>query len=77
MGEERHRAAPPNAWVRALIALVSLGVGAYGVSCLIRGRLVTEGIVLEGGPARVVGAIIAALAGISLARSLYPWVRKR
>jgi hypothetical protein len=62
--------------VRAVIALVALGVGVYGVSCLIHGRLVTEGIVLEGGPARVVGGIIAGVAAITLARTLYPRCRK-
>jgi hypothetical protein len=51
-------------------------VGVYGVSCLIRGRLVTEGVVLEGIPARVVGAIIAVMAAISLVQTLYPWGRK-
>jgi hypothetical protein len=63
--------------VRVVVALVVLGVGAYGVICLIRGKLVTEGVVLEGAPARVVGALIAALAAITLARSLYPRRRKR
>jgi hypothetical protein len=53
-----------------------LGVGAYGVSCLILGRLVTGGLVLEGIQARVVGAIIAALAAISLVRTFYPRGRK-
>jgi hypothetical protein len=62
--------------VRALVALVALGVGVYGVVCLIRGRLVTEGVVLEGIPARVVGATIAAIAAISLVRTLYPRERK-
>src|SRR5262249_11035629 len=71
-GGRRNRAEAPSPWVRALVALVILGVGVYGVSCLIRGRLVTEGVVLEGLPARVVGALIAALAAISLARTLYP-----
>jgi hypothetical protein len=52
--------------------LVTLGMGVYGVNCLIRGRLVSEDVVLEGIPARVVGAIIAALAAIMLARNLYP-----
>jgi hypothetical protein len=51
-------------------------VGVYGVSCLIRGRLVSEGVVLEGAPARVVGALIAALAAMTLARSLYGRGRK-
>jgi hypothetical protein len=77
MGKERrNRAEPLNPWVRGLVALVSLGVGAYGVSCLILGRLITEGVVLEGIPARVVGAIIAALAAISLVRTCYPRGRK-
>jgi len=58
--------------VRAIVTLVTLGVGGYGVSCLIGGRLVTEGVVLEGVPARVVGAIIAGVAAITLARTLYP-----
>jgi hypothetical protein len=62
--------------VRILVALVTLGVGVYGVSCLIRGRLVSEGVVLEGAPARVVGALMAALAAITLARSLYGRGRK-
>jgi hypothetical protein len=62
--------------VRALVCLVTLGIGVYGVSCLIRGRLVSEGAVLEGVSARVVGALIAALAAISLLRSLYRWERK-
>jgi hypothetical protein len=70
------RMKPPNPWVRALVALVTLGVGGYGVSCLIRGRLVTEGVVLEGIPARVLGAIVAAIAAISLVRTLYPRGRK-
>ena len=74
-GGRRNRAEPPNPWVRALVALVTLGVGVYGVSCLVRGRLVTEGVVLEGTPARIVGAIVAALAAISLVRTLYPWGR--
>jgi hypothetical protein len=71
-GGRRNRAEPLNSWARALVALVALGVGVYGVSYLIRGRLVTEGVVLEGVLARVVGAILAALAAISLARTLYP-----
>jgi hypothetical protein len=75
-GKRRNRTEPPPRWVRAVIALVTLGVGASGVSCLIRGRLVTEGIVLEGVPARVVGGIVAGLAAISLARTLYPRGRK-
>jgi hypothetical protein len=62
--------------VRALVALVILGVVIYGASCVIRGKLVTEGMVLEGMPARVVGAIIAALAAISLVRTLYPRERE-
>jgi hypothetical protein len=62
--------------VRTLVALVILGAGVYGVSCLIRGRLVSEGVALEGTPARVVGAIIAALAAISLVRTLSPRGRK-
>jgi hypothetical protein len=41
-GGRRNRAEPPKRWVRALVALVALGVGVSGVSCLIRGRLVTE-----------------------------------
>jgi hypothetical protein len=76
-GGRRDRAESPSPWLRAVVALVTLGVVAYGVSCLIRGRLVTEGVVLEGVPARVVGAAIAALAAISLARTIYPWGRKR
>jgi hypothetical protein len=73
MGRERRNGAePPNPWVRALVALVTLGVGVSGVICLIRGRLVSEGVVLEGVPARVVGAIIAGLAVLALARTLYP-----
>ena len=70
-GGRRNRAESPNPWVRAFVALVTLGVGVYGVSCLMRGRMVTEGVVLEGVPARIVGAIIAALAAISLTRTLY------
>ena len=77
MGEgRRNRAEPPKRWVRAVIALVALGVGVHGVSCLIRGRLVTEGVVLEGVPARVVSALIAGVAAITLARTLYPRRRK-
>jgi hypothetical protein len=73
MGEgRRNRAAPPSPWVRILVALVALGVGVYGVSCLIRGRLVSEGVVLEGAPARVVGAAIAGIATVALIRTLYP-----
>jgi hypothetical protein len=72
MGEGRNRAEPPGPWVRALVALVALGVGVYGIICLIRGRLVTEGIVLEGMPARVVGALLAVLAAVTLFRTLYP-----
>jgi hypothetical protein len=75
-GERRNQAEPPNPWVRALVALVTLGMGGYGVSCLIRGRLVSEGVVLEGAPARIIGAIIAGAAAISLARTLYPRGRK-
>ena len=75
-GERRNRAEPPTPWVRTLVALVTLGVGVYGVSCLIRGRLVSEGVNLEGAPARVVGAIIAVLAAITLVRTLYPRGRK-
>jgi hypothetical protein len=51
-------------------------VGAYGVVCLIRGRLVMEGFVLEGFPARMVGGMIAVLAAISLVRTLYRGERK-
>jgi hypothetical protein len=77
MGEERrNRAEPLNPWVRVLIALIALGVGVYGVSCLILGRLVTEGLVLEGIPARVVGATLAALAALTLVRTFYPRGRK-
>ena len=67
----RNRAEPRNPWVRALAALVTLGVGVFGVSCLIRGRLVEEGVVLEGAPARVIGAAIAVLAAITLAQTIY------
>jgi len=47
------------------------GRGRYGVNCLIRGRLVEEGVVLEGAPARVIGAAIAVLAAITLAQTIY------
>jgi hypothetical protein len=78
MRERRqNRAGRPSLWVQVLVALVTLSVGVYGVSCIIRGRLVSEGVVLEGTSARVVGAIIAALSAISLVRSLYLWRRKR
>jgi hypothetical protein len=39
---------------------------------LVRGRLVTEGFVLEGVPARVVGGILAALAAVAVVRTIYP-----
>lgn len=71
-GGRRNRAEPPNPWLRALGVLMTLGVGAYGVSGLIHGRLVNESEVLEGVPARVTGAIMVALASILLARRLYP-----
>jgi hypothetical protein len=78
MGERRgDRAEPPGPWPRAAVALVTLGVAAYGVACLVRGRLVSEGVALEGAPARVVGATIAALAVFSLARTIFPRKRKR
>jgi hypothetical protein len=78
MGEgRRDRAESPSPWLRGIVVLVTLGVAAYGISCLIRGRLVTEGVVLEGVPARVVGAAIAALAAITLARTIFPRGRKR
>ena len=76
MEEGRDRAESPSPWLRGIVALVTLGVLAYGISCLIRGRLVTEGIVLEGAPARVAGGIIAMLAAIALARTIYPRRRK-
>jgi len=75
-GEHRKRVEQPKLWVRILVALVTLGVGVSGVMCLIRGRLATEGVVLEGAPARVVGAIIAVLATLSLVRTLTPRGRK-
>ena len=78
MAEERHnRPEPLSPWARAVVAVVILGVGAYGVVCLIRGRLVTEGFVLEGFPARMVGGMIAVLAAISLVRTLYRGERKQ
>jgi hypothetical protein len=78
MAEERHnRPEPLSPWARAFVAIVVLGVGAYGLICLIRGRLVTEGVVLEGFSARVVGGMIAALATISLVRTLHPRWRKQ
>jgi hypothetical protein len=58
------------------VALVTLGVVVYGVSCLIRGRLISEDVVLEGLSARIVGGVIATLAAISLVQTLYPWGRK-
>ena len=75
--EPRNRTKTPSPWVRTIVVLVSLGVGVYGVSCLIRGKLVSEGVVLEGGPARVVGATIAVIAAVSLARTLLSNNRKR
>ena len=71
------RAGPPSPWVRAFVALVTLAAGAYGVVCLARGRLVSEGVVLEGTPERVVGGIVAALAVLTLARTIFPGGRKR
>ena len=77
MVEERHnRPEPLSPWARAFVAVVILGVGVYGAICFIRGRLVTEGFVLEGFPARMVGGMIAALAAISLVRTLYRGERK-
>jgi hypothetical protein len=75
-GGRRDRAESPSPWTRAIVALVTLGVLAYGMICLIRGRLVTEGVVLEGVPARVVGGTIVVLAAIALARTIYPRGRK-
>jgi hypothetical protein len=75
-GERRNRAERPHLGVRIVVALVTLGVCVYGLVCLIRGRLVTEGVVLEGVPARVVGAVIAALAAIGLVRTLWPRRKK-
>src|SRR5262249_19619897 len=73
MGDERpKRSGPPGRGVRALIALICLVTGGYGVVCFIRGRLVTENIVLQGTSARVVGAMIAALAVVTLVRTFYP-----
>ena len=69
--EQPNRPEPVNPWVRALVLLVTLGVGGYGIICLVRARMVTEGVVLEGFLARIVGAIIAGLAAISLIRSLH------
>ena len=78
MAEERHnRSEPLSPWARAFVAIVILGVGAYGVICLIRGRLVTEGFVLEGLSARMVGGLIAVLATILLVRTLHPRWRKQ
>jgi hypothetical protein len=78
MGDERpNRSAPPGIGVRALVALICLATGAYGVVCIVRGRLVTEGIVLQGTSARIVGAMLAALAGVTLVRTFYPRRTKR
>jgi hypothetical protein len=57
--------------VRVVIALVTLGVFVYGIYCLVAGRLVSEGMVLEGIPARLLGATIAVLAVITMARTIY------
>jgi hypothetical protein len=76
-GGRRDRAESPSPWLRRIVVLVTLGVAAYGISCLIRGRLVTEGVVLEGAPERVVGATIAAVAAITLTRTIYPRRKKR
>jgi hypothetical protein len=75
--ERQNQAEPLSPWVRALVAVVILGAGVYGVICLIRGRLVTEGFALEGFPARMVGGMIAVLAAISLVRTLYRGERKQ
>jgi hypothetical protein len=63
--------------VRTFVVLLTLGVIGYGLSCMVRGRLVSEGITLEGVPARIVGAGVAGLAGIALVRSIYRWRRTR
>jgi hypothetical protein len=76
-GGRRNRVEEPSRWVRALVVLVALGVGAYGVSCLVRGRMVTEGVRLEGPPARAVGAVVATIAAVSLVRALYPRGREQ
>jgi hypothetical protein len=73
MGEKRrNRAEPPNPWVRAFVILIALAAGVYGVYCLIVGRLVTEGMVLERTPARLLGAAVAAVSAITVVRTFYP-----
>jgi hypothetical protein len=63
--------------VRVVVVLLTLGVGVYGIICVIRGRLVSEDVVLTGAPARIVGAVLAALAAFSLVRSIYRWRKSR
>jgi hypothetical protein len=73
---QRDQAESPSLWVRALVVLVALGVLVHGIYCLIHGRLETEGIVLEGVPARLVGASVAVFAAIVLAQTVYPRGKK-
>ena len=78
MGDERpKRSAPPGIGVRVLLTLICLATGSYGVVCIVRGKLVTEGIVLQGTSARLVGAMIAGPAGVTLVRTFYPGRTKR
>jgi hypothetical protein len=75
--QQEEEVQPPSPWVRAVVVLLTLAVGGYGVICLIRGRLVSEDVVLTGAPARIVGAVLAALAIVSLLRSIYRWRKSR
>ncbi len=75
--EQQEPVEPPGLGVQILVILVTLGVGGYGVFCAIRGRLVSEGVVLEGTPARIVGGMLVTLAAVSLVRSIHRWRKNR
>jgi hypothetical protein len=76
-GRRRKGDEPPGPWLRAVVVLLTLGVAGHGILCMIRGRLVSEEVVLEGAPARLVGAVVAALALVTLVRSVYRWRKDR
>jgi hypothetical protein len=60
-----------------LVVLVALGVIGYGLVCVVRGRLDTEGVVLEGVSARLLGAAVAGAAAVTLVRSALRWRKQR
>jgi hypothetical protein len=69
--QQEQRTETPSPWARAFNVFLGVGVVSYGVFCAIRGRLVSEGTVPEGTPARIVGAVVAGLGGGRAASKAY------